>query len=350
MKGLTLNNLMNIRISGTGIGFPGRGKWTGNEAIHAAIFGEHWIEKMAAKKLDPQYYINELGFKQRYWVHTPGQPVTHDELTAADLMVEAAERAIADSGLSKTDIDFVIAVTITSPRYTTSMGAFVGGKLGITAPAIEMKSGCASNIFSFVMAAQLIQSGARHVLITCGETTSKIIKPNSNMMYAGGDGGAAVIVSRCDNNKKGIAAAYLNTNGAFCGFMGVNGMLPPNQKDLDEGNYLLTYNDGSEEFLQQAWDEIPSILYNASGLTAADINCLIPHQVYKKRTLSASKAAGIPADKTVNIIEQYANCGPASLLLALHHAFKDGLLQEGGTAMLVAAGGGISWGGIILKN
>ncbi len=341
---------MNITISGTGTGFPAGGKWIDNEVIHAAIFGEDWAATMAAKKLDPQYYINEMGFKQRYWVHTPGQPLYHDELTAADLMVAAAENAIADSGLSKTDIDFIIAVTITSPRYTTSMGALVGGKLGITAPAIEMKSGCASNIFSLVMAAQFIQSGARHVLVTCGETTSKIIKPGGNMMYAGGDGGAAVIVSRCDDSSKGITAAYLNTNGAFCGFMGVSGMLPPNRKDLDEGNYVLTYSDASEEFMQQAWDEIPQVLYKASGLTAANIDCLIPHQVYKKRTLAAGKAAGVPAGKTVNIIEQYANCGPASLLLALHHAYKDGLLKESGTAMLVAAGGGISWGGIILKN
>ncbi len=350
MSGLIIRNLMNVTISGTGLGFPEGCKLITNETIHTLLLGENWKEKMTARKMNPEYYVNELGFNKRYWVHTPGHPLSSDEPTSADLMIAAAETAIKDSGLQKKDIDFFIAVTITSPRYTTSMGAFVGGKLGLNTPAIEIKSGCASNIFSLVLAAQLIQSGAKNVLIACGETTSKIIKANSNMTYAGGDAGAAVVVSRCDDSSKGIAAAYLNTNGEWCGYMGVNGSLPPNREDLENDNYTLTYNEGSEEFLSKAWDEIPQRLYEASGLSGGDIHCLIPHQVMKKRIAMISEAAGIPLPKTVNIIEEYANCGPASLLLALHHARKDGLLKEGETAMLAAAGGGISWGGIILKN
>jgi len=136
-------------------------------------------------------------------------------------MIEAANNAIINSRANKNEIDFVIAVTITSPRYSTSMGAYIAGKLGINAPAMEMKSGCASNIFSITLAAQLIQSGARNVLIACGETNSKIIQPDSNMLYAGGDAGAAIIVTKSNDAGKGILAAYMNTEGSFSGHMGV---------------------------------------------------------------------------------------------------------------------------------
>ncbi|MBV9960816.1 MAG: hypothetical protein JO072_01100 [Parafilimonas sp.] len=348
--GLTLKNLYHTKISGTGNAFPSKGKWISNNDIHALIFGDDFQQKMAEKNLDPHYYENELGFKKRFWVHTPGSPIVRDELTSADLMIEAANNAINNSNVSKNEIDFIIAVTITSPRYATSMGAYVAGKLGIQAPAMEMKSGCSSNVFSIVLAAQFIKSGARNVLIVGGETNSKIIQPGTNMLYAGGDAGAAVILSKTNDASKGIAAAYLNTEGSFSGHMGVPGLMPPNDEDLLNKNYFLTYSDTAENFLNQAWSQTPGILYDATGLTATDIDCLIPHQVLKKRTQFISDASGIGLDKTIDILADYANCGSASLLLALHKARETKQLEEDKTAMLVAAGGGVSWGGLIIKT
>jgi 3-oxoacyl-[acyl-carrier-protein] synthase-3 len=348
--GLTLNNLFHTKISGTGNAFPSKGNWINNEDIHALIFGDDFQQKMEAKKLDPSYYEKELGLKKRFWVHTPGSPIVRDELTSADLMIEAANNAINNSNIPKNEIDFVIAVTITSPRYATSMGAYVAGKLGIQAPAIEMKSGCASNLFSIVLATQLIQSGARNVLIACGETNSKIIQPGTNMLYAGGDAGAAIILSKTNNSSKGIVAAYINTEGSFSGHMGVPGLMPPNEEDIINKNYFLTYSNTAENFLDEAWSQTPGVLYKAASLNATDIDCLIPHQVLKKRTEFISDASGIDMDKTIDILADYANCGSASLLLALHHAKQTKQLNEGQTAMLVAAGGGVSWGGLIIKT
>ncbi len=348
--GLSLKNLLHVKISGSGIAFPDTGRWITNEDIHALIFGNSWQQKMADKKLDPGYYEKELGFKKRFWVHTPGDAITHDELTSADLMVEAANNAIASSSISKNEIDFVIAVTITSPRYATSMGAYVAGKLCIQAPAMEIKSGCASNIFSMVLAAQLIQNGARNVLIACGETNSKILQPGTNMLYAGGDAGSAVIISKSNDATKGILAAYMNTNGSFSGHMGVPGLMPPNEAEIINRKYFLTYSNTAENFLDNAWAQTPSVLYKTSACSSADIDCLIPHQVLKKRTQFISSASGIDMNKTVDILADYANCGSASLLLALHYAKQNQQLKPGQTAMLVAAGGGVSWGGLIIKT
>lgn len=349
-SGLTVKNLMNIEISGTGTAFPERGRWVTNDEIHQMIFGDNWLEKMTTKKMRPDYYETELGLKKRFWTHIPGSKISHDELTSADLMIEAAENAIKDSGINKDEIDFVIAVTITSPRYSTSMGPYVAGKLGISAPAFEMKTGCASNIFSITLAAQLLQSGARNVLITCGETTTKILKLSSTMAYAGGDAGAAVILSKTNNADKGIVAGYLNTNGTFSNYMGVNGLMPPNQQDIDNENYYLSYVEGTEDFMHEAWSSTPGILYEASGIKPEEIDCLIPHQVHKKRTIAAAQAACIPIDKTIDIIGDIANCGSSAILVALDHARKNNKLSKDETALLIAGGGGISWGGLIIKT
>ncbi|MBS1747072.1 MAG: hypothetical protein JST21_12950 [Bacteroidetes bacterium] len=348
--GLTLKNLLNIEITGSGTAFPERGRWITNEDIHQMIFGDNWAEKMAEKKLRPDYYETELGLKKRFWTHTPGTTISHNELTSADLMIEAAENAIKDSGVPKNEIDFTIAVTITSPKYSTSMGPYISGKLGLMAPALEMKTGCASNIFSISLAAQLLQNGARNVLIACGETTTKILRMNSTMAYAGGDAGVAIVLSRSNANNKGIVAAYLNTNGSYSDYMGVKGLMPPNQQELDNDNYVLSYVEGTEEFLQQAWNTTPGILYDASGIRPDEIDCLITHQVHKKRTIAAAKAADVPMEKTIDIVGEIANCGSTGVLLALDNARKTNRLSKNQTAMLVAGGGGISWGGMIIKT
>ncbi len=351
MSGLTIQNLLQVEITGTGTAFPEKGgRWVSNEDIHTMLYGEHWQEKMTMKNLSPDYYENELGFKNRYWVHTPGEPIRHNELTSAYLMTAAAKNAIADSGVLPEEIDFVITVTITSPRYSTSMGAYVSGILGIRAPAMEMKSGCAGNMFSLTLAAQLIQSGARNVLIACGETNTKILKMTAPMPYAGGDAGAAVVVSKSNAKDKGIVAAYLNTDGAYSSYMGVPGLMPANKKDLEEGNYYLTYSDGAEDFLNHAWSVTPDILYKASGISGEDIACFVPHQVLKKRTVFAREAAGVGQEKTIDILANYANCGSATILLALDHARKNNYILPDQLSLMVAAGGGISWGGIILKT
>lgn len=346
--GLCANRILNIEIKGTGIAFPSKGKWISNEDIHTMLHGENWQQVMASKKLEPDYYYKEYGFKKRYWVHTPGTLIVHNELTSAYLMLAAANDAIKNSGVKKDEIDFIIAVTITSPRYSTSMGAYVAGLLGVRAPAIEMKSGCASNVFAMVLASQMIQNGARNVLIVCGETNSKIMKMEGPVPYAGGDAGAAVILSAAKDSHKGIIASCLNTDGAYSSYMGVPGLMPPNKKDLEAGNYYLSFSDGANDFLDHTWRQIPETLYKISGMKPEDISYLVPHQVHKKRTEFASTASGISLNNTINIIDEYANCGSASLLLALHHAKENNWLDAGNNIMLMAAGGGISWGGFIL--
>lgn len=350
MEGLILKNLQQIEITGSGYAFPDKGKWVMNEDIHSMLYGQDWEQEMARLHIDPGYFQNELGFQKRYWVHQPGEEILHSELTSADLMIAAARNAITDSAIHKNDIDFVIAVTITSPRYTTSMGPFICRELEINAPAMEMKTGCASNIFSLVLAAQMIQSGARNVLIASGETNSKILRNEARMLYPAGDAGAAIIVSKSKDKRKGIIASLLNSNGTYSSFMGVPGLLPPNKTDIEADNYRFHYSNRAEIFINKAWASIPPTLYKSAGLKGSDIDCLIPHQVHLKRIIAAARDADVSLDKTVNIVAEYANCGSATILLAIDHARKNKMLLKESLAFIEAVGGGVSWGGIILKN
>jgi 3-oxoacyl-[acyl-carrier-protein] synthase-3 len=339
-----------VRITGCAGGFPEQGSWVANEAVHALRFGPDWKRAMAAQGADPTYYEAKLGVRRRYWAHMPGKANHKGALTSVDLMAAAAPTALAQAGVVPGEVDALIAVTITAPRYTTASAALLAHRLGVRAPAFDLRSGCASGIYALVVAAQLIESGARHVLIAAGDTNSKILDPGNNTVYAGGDAGAAVVLSRATGTA-GMLASYLDLDGAWAGHTGVPGLLPPTVEEVEAHRYYMEWrDDGKEEVLDRAWRLIPERLYARAGLAATDLACFVPHQASKRQLAVAMEAAGIGQERTVNVLGEYGNCGPATLFLALERAFQDQLIQPGSRYMLAAAGGGLAWGGVILQH
>lgn len=346
INGTYFSNLHGVRISGVSTTFPE--KKVHNYFIHELLYGKNWSDIFAEKNYDADYIKNVLGYEERYWAHVPGTPIVKNEITSADLMVSASEKVLKENNLAASDIEMLIAVTVTSPKYTNSMGAFVAGKLGLQCPAIEVKTGCASGLYALVMAAQFIRSGAKHVLITAGETPTKVTGINGNLIYAVGDAGAAVIMSK-DDNAAGISTAFLGTEGAYSGAMGSPGLLPPNQEDLDALAYHMVMGKESETFIQEAWQQIPSLLYTHSGMNSNDIDLLVPHQVNNKNLSLVKNAAGKNTNQTIDVINQYANCGSVGVLIALHEAFKQKTNNQSKKIMMAAVGGGVSYGGLIVN-
>ncbi len=347
--GLKIKKLMNAGISSTGVAFPDKGRWVHNEEIHELIHGKNWQQAMALKGWDTGYVKDKLGYDKRYWTHAPGEPFDHSELTSADLMEIASMQALERAKLSPSQIDLFIAVTVTSPKYTNSMGPYVGGRLGIKAPAIEIKTGCASCLFAMVMAYQFIQSGAQHVLIAAGETPTKVTNRKTNLAYSVGDGGAAVIISKIDDKNRGLEVGWLNSEGSFSGMLGSGGSLPPNKIDVEADAYYMEIGSDADDFISNAWRQIPAVLLKDGNYKPKDITALIPHQVNKKVMANIREASGIPAERTVDLISEYGNCGSASVLIALDHAITTGMVKENDLAMLAVVGGGISWGGLLVR-
>lgn len=349
IHGLNIQELWGIKILSTASAFPSPGRFVSNTEIHQMRFGNSWQEVFKTKNYKLDFIENELGYQNRYWTHTPGTPILHTELNSADLMEVAAKTALEKSGLNKNAIGLFIAVTVTSSKYTNSMGTYVAGKLGLQCPSFEIKSGCASSVYAMVLAAQFIQAGTTHVLIASGETPTKVTGTATNLLYAVGDGGAAIILSKTTENSKGIATAFLGSEGKFSGTMGTPGLLPPNQIDLDNNAYVMQMGKESEDFVRELWKGIPKILYQNSGLNENNIALLIPHQVNKTLLDLVCEASDIEPQHTVDLISQYGNCGSASILIALNNAVENNRIKKDTSIMLVAVGGGISYGGLILN-
>ena len=62
-----------------------------------------------------------------------------------------------------------------------------------------------------------------------------------------------------------------------------------------------------------------------------------------------TKKTGIPAEKILLNLDRYGNTAAASVGLALDENLRNGVIREGNLVMIMGFGGGLSWGGMLLK-
>ena len=63
---------------------------------------------------------------------------------------------------------------------------------------------------------------------------------------------------------------------------------------------------------------------------------------------SLFRVTGFPKDKVMMNLEKYGNTSAASVPIALDEALKTGRCKPGDTVLLVAFGGGLTWGSALV--
>jgi 3-oxoacyl-[acyl-carrier-protein] synthase-3 len=88
---------------------------------------------------------------------------------------------------------------------------------------------------------------------------------------------------------------------------------------------------------------------NANGLTADDIDWLVPHQANARIITGTARKMGLPMDRVVMTVDRHGNTSAASIPLALAEAAADGRIQPGQVVLVEAIGGGLSWGSALIR-
>ena len=87
----------------------------------------------------------------------------------------------------------------------------------------------------------------------------------------------------------------------------------------------------------------------AAGLTAADVDWVVPHQANARILDATAQEARPSAGKVVVTVDRHANTSAASVPLALDTAVRDGRIKRGDLVVLEAMGGGFTWGAAALR-
>jgi 3-oxoacyl-[acyl-carrier-protein] synthase III len=95
--------------------------------------------------------------------------------------------------------------------------------------------------------------------------------------------------------------------------------------------------------------EIMSEALAAAGLTAADVDWLVPHQANRRIIDGTARKLGLAPERIVVTVDRHANTSAASIPLALAAAVADGRIRRGQIIALEAMGGGFTWGASLVR-
>jgi len=280
---------------------------------------------------------------------------------SSDLAVEAARMAMADAGAGPTDIDFVIAATLSPDHYFPGNGVIVQAALGLgTVGALDVRDQCSGFIYALAVADQFIRAGTyKKILLVASEVQSASLDfsdEGRDMAVLFGDGGGAVILEPGDDDSgHRLLSTHLYSDGRFVSDLW---MEKPSCKDspafkLEDftGRKFFPRMDGKNVF-KNACQRMPEAVLAAlgrNGLTVADIDVLIPHQANDRISQMVARGLKIPESKVVRNIEKYGNTTSASIPIALSESVRNGTIRPGQLVILTAFGSGYTWASAAIR-
>lgn len=270
----------------------------------------------------------------------------------SDLAIRAAERALAQAGMSGSDLDAIVLSTATPDRTFPATAVRVQEALGMRQGfAFDVQAVCAGFVFALGTADALIRAGsARRVLVIGAETFSRILDFNDRATCVlFGDGAGALILEAAEgtggNSDRGILATDLNSDGRLANLLYVDG------GPSSTGTAGVVRMQGQEVFKHAVLKlaETGGRALAAAGLGADDVDWLVPHQANLRIMKMTAAKLGIPSERVITTVQDHGNTSAASIPLALSVAVDEGRFRRGDLLLMEGIGGGLAWGAAALR-
>ncbi len=268
--------------------------------------------------------------------------------TAADMGYEAAKRALEMSGTDPSELDLIIAATITSETVCPTVAGTVQQKLGAKCPAFDISSACSGFLFALETAAGYFARGnVKKALVLGAERMSKIIDwSDRNTCVIFGDGAGAAILEEGD----GYVQSKISTMGGndVINIPSVKGCSPFYE---NEQEHPYVYMNGQQTFkfaVGAMTEDLKEVIKNA-GLDIQDIKYIVPHQANIRIIQFAAKKLGLDMERFFVNIHKYGNTSAASVPMALDELNRTGELKSGDYIAMAAFGGGLSSAACVIK-
>lgn len=282
--------------------------------------------------------------------------ISDKDVSTGDLGAEAARMALKNAGMAAEELDLILVATVSGDHLFPSTACIIQEKLGAKqATAFDISAACSGFLYCLTVAYSLLNTGAfRNALIIGAETLSKITdyKDRSTCVIFG-DGAGAMLVS-LGEDKKGIFASHLGSDGSFSSLLNLpagGSRMPATIETVQQDLHYIKMN-GNELFKVAVRSMEVAAIHTLKkvNLTMKDIDLLIPHQANIRIINSLRKRLDIEEKKVYINIERYGNTSAASIPIAYHEARSQGLIDKNSIILMVAFGGGITWGGVLVKG
>ena len=291
--------------------------------------------------MDPEWIEQRTGIRQRHRV-LPGQ-------STSDLAIEAGRAAIANAGLTATDIDLVVVGTFTPDHRGTTVGCYVQAALGINAPAFDVQAACSGFMYALTTAGQFVATGnSKRALVIGADVVSQICNPAEKRVYPLFGDGAGAVVLQAGSPQQGLLSYQLGADGSQADLLlcPVGGSrTPATPEAIAAGQHFLSM-EGRQVYKWAVQTVVDSIrlVADRSGFAIRDIDLFLLHQANIRIIDHAVKELGIDPKRVVNNVDRVGNTSAASIPLVLDDARQTSRLHRGDLVMMCGFGAGLTWG------
>jgi 3-oxoacyl-[acyl-carrier-protein] synthase-3 len=296
-------------------------------------------ELAATVDTSDEWIVERTGIRNRY--------IAGEGETTGTLAIAAAREALASAGVEPAEIGLIVLATATPDQTFPSTATKVQAALGIDdCIAFDVHAVCTGFLYARSIADSMLRSGnAAKALVIGAETFSRILDwEDRATCVLFGDGAGALVLS-AEETTSGILATKLHADGRHNDLLFVDG------GPSTTGTVGKLRMKGREVF-RHAVVNLAGVLtevLSSAGLTAADVDWVVPHQANARILDATAKKLGLPREKVVMTVDRHANTSAASVPLAFDTAIRDGRIKRGDIVVLEAMGGGFTWGAAALR-
>jgi 3-oxoacyl-[acyl-carrier-protein] synthase-3 len=281
--------------------------------------------------------------------------IVEDGTAASDLALEASKRALEEAKLTPDQIDLILLGTVTPDYILPSTACILQDKLKAKNAAIlDIVAACSGFIYGLSIASAFISIGQyKNILVIGVETLSKIVNwEDRNTCVLFGDGAGAAVVSATGEDR-GLLGTFLSGDGSLAGLLHIpvgGAKIPLTKENIDLNEHFI-HMEGTDVFKSavRSMASAAEHVIQRVGITAEDVDLLIPHQANIRIIEALAKRLKVPMKKVYVNIDRYGNTSAASVPIALDEARRKGLMEEGSICVLVAFGAGFTWGSAVIK-
>lgn len=313
---------------------------TGSYVSDTIISNEHFESIL---ETSDEWITQRTGIKERRF----------ESISNVHMATSAAKRALVN--IDKETIDCIIVATYTPDSFIPTVANLVKENLDIkrNIPAFDINAACSGFIFALQNANALIKAKIyKRILVIGSDFNSRTLDytdRSTSILF--GDGAGAV-----------VAEATLD--------VGIIDTILASETDYGQSLTLKSANDFKNPFFERSLNKkvkfsmkgsevfkfavkvisksINEILYN-NDLSIDEIDYVISHQANQRILNMAARSLKCDSDKFLSNVKDYGNTSSASVPILLDEANKNGLLKDKMKIIIVAFGGGLSYGASLLQ-
>ena len=323
----------NAGILGTGHSYP------------EGILTNADLEKMV--ETSDEWITSRTGIKQR-------RKAAPNEYTS-QFAVRASREAIERAGIDAGEIDLVLCATVTPDQILPSTACLIQAELGAhKAAAMDVVAACSGFLYGLSLANAMIRTGqSKYSLVIGAEILTRYVDYTDRATCVlFGDGAGAAIVGPVEAGR-GILAARIRSDGRYEEQLyatggGTKGGF--SAETIARGDHFFKMK-GNELFkvAVRSMADISREVLDEAGLKTEDVKLFIPHQANQRITDAVANKLNVDDSIVYSNIAMHGNTSSASIPIGLDECVEAGRINQGDVILMASFGGGVTWGGVVMR-